>query len=126
MKPKTTSTTKSVEIVIQNQVAFDLKDGTRLLLHKEDYETLTTKIRMDVVVQMMLDCPDRVFIGSKPHNDSKIESLYKILKEQSETMSADMKENYLKAILELSKSDDVDAISMKQKQDEQKSVGKNV
>ena len=125
MKPKTTPT-KSVEIVIQNQVAFDLKDGTRLLLHKEDYETLIAKIRIDVMVQMMLDCPDRVFFGSKPHNEEKIKSLYAILKEQSETMSADMKENYLKAILELSKSDDVDAISMKQKQDEQNSVGKNV
>lgn len=105
---------KSVEIVTQNQVVFDLKDGTRLLLHKEDYETLVQRIRMDVTIQMMIDCPDRIYVGGKQANEEKIKSLYAILKEQSETMSDDTKTAYLKSILDLSLSNDVEAVTLQQ------------
>lgn len=113
-----TENIKSIDIVTQNQVVFDLKDGTRLLLHKEDYEIIVSKIQLDVLIKMTRDCPDRVFIVGKSHNEEKIKSLYAIFKEQAETMSAEMKENYLKVILELSKSDDVDAVSIKQIQED--------
>src|SRR3990167_4165382 len=98
-KKTNTIAQKSIQIVTQNQVAFDLKDGTRLLLHKEDYQNIITKISLDVIIQMMSDCPERVFIGGKKHNnDEQVRSLYAILKEQNETISQEIKEDYLKTI----------------------------
>lgn len=116
---KINESVKSIEILAkQNQIMFQLKDGTVLLLHKEDYETIVMQIKVQVMISMMKDWPDRVYVGNnhKTLVSDKIDKLYDILKEQKETMSEELKSSYLNIILELSKEPDcVEIISHKDK-----------
>lgn len=94
----------------KNQIGLKLKDGSEIVLNKEDYDSIISQIRTDVVIKMLIEMPNSVYFETNA-NEKNIQNLYRIFTEQQKTMSEDLKNNYLKLILELSKSEQKSVIS---------------
>lgn len=104
-----------MELLTGNYFTIKLKGGSTLVMDNQDYNTFLEKIRMDVTLKMMSETPDKVYF-SRDANEGKVNMLYKIIQEQK-NMSEELRSNYLKVILELTKSNDKIAESYKDQQD---------
>jgi len=85
----------------KDQIVFKLKDGSSIFLDKADYDTIINQMKTDAIVRMLIDMPSRVYFECNV-NEKTIQNLYRVLTEQK-SMPEDLRNNYLKVILELSK-----------------------
>lgn len=86
-------------------MAFKLSDGTVLLISKED----ANQIANSFITSMLINNRHQVVL-SKDTAIEKSNLLYKIVIEQKERMSNEVKEQYLKAILELIKINEIEEV----------------
>jgi hypothetical protein len=92
-----------MEIINGNNVVFKLANGQVMILLKEDYDIIVNQLKIDVTIEMVQKNPKNIYF-EKDYNESKTDSLYRILKDQEKTMPEDLRNSYLKAILEMTKS----------------------
>jgi hypothetical protein len=91
----------------KSSMAFELKNGEVLLISKEDIQ----EIAMKVIVEMCSNNRSKIYL----YKDTSIEKcnlLYKIVLEQKDKMSEDVRNNYFKAMVELIKDDEKEPISL--------------
>lgn len=96
-------------VLKQSAMAFQLKDGTVLLISREDVNSIANSI----VTEMVCHCPERLFLP-RNINESRVNMLYKVFQEQKELMPAELKQSYLKLILELEKTPDLGVETLKE------------
>lgn len=90
-----------MQIIKEPQIIFKLNDGSTMLIEGKDYDNIMRKLKDDLVAKMMLEQPQNVYF-EKDLNEYKIGMLYKVLQE-NKSMNEELKNNYLKAILEFTK-----------------------
>lgn len=100
--------TKEIELK-KAAMAFQLKNGEILLISKEDAEEIANMF----IVEMCLNNQNQVWMN-KSTAIEKCNLLYKIVIEQKDKMSEDVKENYFKAMLEIVKNDEKELVSLQE------------
>lgn len=109
--------TREIELK-KASMAFQLKNGEILLISKEDVEEIASKLIMEMVINKQ----NQVWM----HKSTAVEKcnlLYKIVIEQKDKMSEDVRDNYFKAMLELVKGDEKELVSLAEEIEKQKSNG---
>lgn len=94
-------------------IVIELKNGNKLLIDNEDYETIIKKIKFDLIAAVASKFPDRIYF-EKDINEGKIIQLYTILRDQKD-MSKELRDKYLSVILELSQSNAKTLVQLKEK-----------
>lgn len=83
----------------KSSMAFKLKDGNVILISDEDINEIATKL----IIEMSINKQNRVYI-LKDTSVDKCNLLYKIVVEQKETMTKEVRASYFKLILEILKN----------------------
>lgn len=94
-------------ILKKSFMAFELKSGEILHISNEDVQSIANSF----LVEMMVHKNTNVYINKRT-SVKTCELLYKIVTDQGKKMSVSLRENYLKAILELSENDEQEFISV--------------
>lgn len=90
-------------------MAFKLKDGKIFLIHNEDVQAIARKVKME----LMLNEPQYTIMISDPEL-TKARELYAIFQKEKNGMTAELRMEYLKKILELGASCDFGVETMKE------------
>lgn len=95
-------------ILEKSCMAFELKSGEMLYISNEDVQSIANSF----LVEMMVHKNTNVYVNKRT-SVKTCQLLYNIVTEQGNKMSKSLRENYLKAILELSENDEQEYISVK-------------
>jgi len=105
---------KTIELK-ESSMSFKLEDGSTLLISKNDVTELANKL----IGEMMINKQNVIYMIENKSIE-KCNLLYKIVIEQKDTMSKNVKEKYLKSILEFISEDDSELKTLKDKVEKQK------
>lgn len=100
-------------------MAFELENGEILLISKEDIQEIASKL----IVEMMLNKTNQVWM----HKSTAIEKcnfLYKVIIDQKDKMTEEVRLNYFNTMLKLMKEDDKELITLEEEIKNQKESDK--
>lgn len=95
---------------LKNKITFKMKNGTILILEKEDYDNFLEQIKIDYTINMMKSKPENVYFEKNLHEE-KIRTMGQLI--ISGNLNIDEKKKCLDAIIDLCKKDDKTIISLK-------------
>lgn len=98
----------------KSSMAFQLKNGEVLLISNEDVAEIANKL----IIEMMINKQNQI-IMYKSTAIEKCNLLYKIVIDQKEKMTDDIRNNYFKAMLELIKDDEKELTTLKKEVEKQ-------
>ena len=93
-----------MKIEKNENVRIELSKGNTLIFTKEEYGKIIEKLTMDITLKMLLDKPENVYLH-KDFGSEKAKNLYDIVCDQKDFISPELRDYYLKSIVELIKGD---------------------
>lgn len=96
----------------RNTVSISLPSGGTLLIGEDDYNALLDKLKIDLLVKVFKEAPEKLYL-EKDFSKDRVDSLYRVFKEQEKQMEPELRQSYLKAILELTQSPIIGAEPLK-------------
>ena len=105
---------EKAKLLTSELMVFETKDGVQLKLTGEDVQEIATRL----MVKMVGTGLNYFYVQSTAVEKCKL--LYQIVTEQRDKMSDEVREQYLKGILEFLKDGDIELTSLKDKVEKQK------